>query len=302
MKKRNLILTLASVATIILMMVLMAGCGETSEEPEPTTTEAAAAAHSVSGIVDSLSQGNIEIYTQADEELTFNIENAEIDSPDGINPGDTATVEYTGEISGGDTSACTVTKVIDVAGATTTIEGVVESINDDNTVTISSNNKKYTFKASDVAKNGNVKKGENVKLTFAGVINGDDASHAYVKSMEAAKPSTEPTETTANSVTIKAVDETVWASTKVNVRAEASTSSDKIDTIKKGTKLTRTGVLSNGWSRVTYKDKDRYIASSYLTTKDPAKKNTKPTETKATETKATQTQTQSQTQTQKWCR
>ena len=296
MKRKNLLLTLAAVATVVLMALLMAGCGETSEEPEPTTE--AAAAHSVAGIVDELSGGQLQIYTQADEELNFNIENAEIVSEDGINPGDTATVEYTGEVVNGDTSGCQVQKVVDVAGAETTIEGVIESINSDSTVTITSNNKKYTFQKADVAaQNGKVKAGEAVKVTYAGVINGDDTSHAYVRSMSAAK-NTEPTETTANAVSVKAVNETVWASTQVNVRAEASTDSEKVGTIKKGTKLTRTGVLSNGWSRVTYKDKDRFIASSYLTTKDPAKATaTKATETKATETKATETKsTEEQTQ------
>ena len=296
MKRKILLLTLAAVATVVLMALLMAGCGETSEEPEPTTE--AAAAHSVAGIVDELSGGQLQIYTQADEELNFNIENAEIVSEDGINPGDTASVEYTGEVVNGDTSGCQVQKVVDVAGAETTIEGVIESINSDSTVTITSNNKKYTFQKADVAaQNGKVKAGEAVKVTYAGVINGDDTSHAYVRSMSAAK-NTEPTETTANAVSVKAVNETVWASTQVNVRAEASTDSEKVGTIKKGTKLTRTGVLSNGWSRVTYKDKDRFIASSYLTTKDPAKATTtKATETKATETKATETKsTEEQTQ------
>ena len=257
----------------ILMVFAFAACGSSSEpEPEPeTTTEAVDTDHHVSGLVENLENAQLSIFTEANQELTFNIENAEIESEDGIKAGDTATVEYTGKISNGDTSGCEVTRVVDIAAAETIIEGKVESIGDDNTVTISSNGKKYSFKTKD---KGSVKKGDTVRIKYAGVINGDDTSHAYVRTMEVAKETeTETaTETTKNSITIKAVDENVWASTEVNVRAEADTSSKKVGTIKKGTKLTRTGILSNGWSRVEYKGKDRYIASSYLTTKDPEKK------------------------------
>ena len=59
MRRKNLLLTLAAVATVVLMALLMAGCGETSEEPEPTT-EAAQSTHAVSGLVEDLSNGNPE--------------------------------------------------------------------------------------------------------------------------------------------------------------------------------------------------------------------------------------------------
>lgn len=279
----------------LMMVFAFAACGE-SEEPEPeTTTEAAATTHEVSGLVEELSNANLSIYTEADQHLTFNIENASIESEDGIKNGDTAIVEYEGKISNGDTSECEVLKVTDVAAVETTIEGKVESIGSDNTVTISSNGKQFTFKTD---KAGSVKTGATVKIKYAGVLEGEDTSHAYVRSMEVAQ-TTEATEATKGAVSIKAVDETVWATADVNVRADSSTDAKKVGTLKKGKKITRTGVLSNGWSRVKYDNQDCYIASSYLTLKDPAaKKETKATktETKATETKATESKTETKTE------
>ena len=285
---------LTALLLALMMVFAFAACGE-SEEPEPETTTEAAATHEVSGLVEDLSDANLAIYTEADQHLTFNIENASIESEDGIKNGDTAIVEYEGEISNGDTSECEVLKVTDVAAVETTIEGKVESVGSDNTVTISSNGKQFTFKTD---KASSVKTGSTVKIKYAGILEGEDTSHAYVRSMEVAE-TTEATEATKGAVSIKAVDETVWATADVNVRADSSTDAKKVGTLKKGKKITRTGVLSNGWSRVKYDNKDCYIASSYLTLKDPAaKKETKATktETKATETKATESKTETKTE------
>ena len=279
---------LTALLLALMMVFAFAACGE-SEEPEPETTTEAAATHEVSGLVEDLADANLSIYTEADQHLTFNIENASIESEDGIKNGDTAIVEYEGEISNGDTSECEVLKVTDVAAVETTIEGKVESVGSDNTVTISSNGKQFTFKTD---KASSVKTGSTVKIKYAGVLEGEDTSHAYVRSMEVAEK-TEATEATKGAVSIKAVDETVWATANVNIRADSSTDAKKVGTLKKGKKITRTGVLNNGWSRVKYDNKDCYIASSYLTLKDPAaKKETKATKTEAkTETKATKTET-----------
>ena len=188
----------------LMMVFAFAACGSSNEpEPEPeTTTEAADTMHHVSGLVESLNNAELSIYTEANEQLTFNIENADLNTEDAIRPGDTATVEYKGEISNGDTSGCSVLSVNDVPGAQTTIEGKVEAIDEGLDVTISSNGKNYTFDTANVeTKNGPVKTGETVKIKYAGIIEGSDTSHAYVKSMEVSKE-TEPTETTKNEITI----------------------------------------------------------------------------------------------------
>lgn len=62
------------------------------------------------------------------------------------------------------------------------------------------------------------------------------------------------------------VNETVYTTDRCNVRKSYSTSSDKITTLDKGTSLKRTGVASNGWSRVSYNGTTAYVSSQYLTT------------------------------------
>ena len=167
----------------VMMVFAFAACGSSGEpEPEPqpepeTTTEAVNTNHQVSGLVEDLQNAQLTIFTEANQELTFNIENAQIETEDGIKAGDTATVEYTGKVSNGDTSGCEVTRVVDVAAAVTIIEGKVKSIDNDNSVTISSNGKDYSFKTKNT---GSVKKGDTVKIKYAGVINGLDTSHVGI--------------------------------------------------------------------------------------------------------------------------
>ena len=62
------------------------------------------------------------------------------------------------------------------------------------------------------------------------------------------------------------VNETVYATTSVNVRASYSADSDKVGGLSTGASVTRTGVGDNGWSRIVYGDRAAYVNSSYLTT------------------------------------
>ena len=81
----------------------------------------------------------------------------------------------------------------------------------------------------------------------------------------------EPTEPkpTEPKVGIKEVNETVYATSTVNVRSGPGTSYEKLGQLAKGDKLTRTGICDNGWSRVVYNGKVAYVSSSYLTTTNP---------------------------------
>lgn len=65
------------------------------------------------------------------------------------------------------------------------------------------------------------------------------------------------------------VNETVYATTSVNVRSSYSTSSSVVGSLNEGDSVTRIGKGSNGWSRVTYNGQTAYINSDYLTTKKP---------------------------------
>ena len=70
--------------------------------------------------------------------------------------------------------------------------------------------------------------------------------------------------------TFRSVNQTVYATSEVNVRKSWSTSSAQLGRLQKGDSLKRTGIGSNGWSRVTYNGQTAYINSSYLTTKKPS--------------------------------
>lgn len=77
------------------------------------------------------------------------------------------------------------------------------------------------------------------------------------------------TPTTPEELTFTSVNETVYAKQTVNIRESYTTSSKILGSLQKGKEVTRTGVGSNGWSKVTYNGKTAYISSSYLTTTKP---------------------------------
>lgn len=87
------------------------------------------------------------------------------------------------------------------------------------------------------------------------------------------------TETTKNEETqeptFKSTNETVYSTGNVNVRKSYTADSDKIDSLTKGQKLTRTGVGDNGWSKVSYDGSVGYVKSSLLTTEEPKKSDDK---------------------------
>lgn len=66
------------------------------------------------------------------------------------------------------------------------------------------------------------------------------------------------------------VNETVYATTSVNVRSSYSADSDKVGSLSAGASATRTGVGDNGWSRIVYGDSVAYVSSDYLTTTKPS--------------------------------
>ena len=81
---------------------------------------------------------------------------------------------------------------------------------------------------------------------------------------------------TSSTPSFSSVNQTVYAKSSVNVRSSYSTSSSIIGSLSAGDSVTRTGVGSNGWSRVTYNGRTAYINSSYLTTEKPEEKEDEP--------------------------
>ena len=71
--------------------------------------------------------------------------------------------------------------------------------------------------------------------------------------------------------TFTEVNETVYVkgTNSVNVRSGPGTSYKNIGSLEKNASITRTGIGSNGWSRVSYNGQTAYISSSYLTTTKP---------------------------------
>lgn len=61
------------------------------------------------------------------------------------------------------------------------------------------------------------------------------------------------------------VSETLTATERVNVRASADTSAEKLGTVEKGEKVTRIGT-DGDWSIIEYKDAKGYIKTEYLST------------------------------------
>ncbi len=65
------------------------------------------------------------------------------------------------------------------------------------------------------------------------------------------------------------VNQTVYATSEANVRSSYSTSSSIIGSLKQGDSVKRTGVGSNGWSKVTYNGQTAYVSTDLLTTTKP---------------------------------
>lgn len=75
--------------------------------------------------------------------------------------------------------------------------------------------------------------------------------------------------------TFTEVNETVYATSSVNIRSSYSTSSNVVGSLDARDSVTRTGRGSNGWSRVSYNGQTAYISSNYLTTEKPEESNNK---------------------------
>lgn len=78
--------------------------------------------------------------------------------------------------------------------------------------------------------------------------------------------------------TFREVNETVYSTGSINVRASYSTSSSVVGSLSEGQSVTRTGIGSNGWSRVRYNGQTAYISSSLLTTTKPEEPENEPSD------------------------
>ena len=77
---------------------------------------------------------------------------------------------------------------------------------------------------------------------------------------------------TSSTPNFTSVNETVYATGSLNVRASWSTNSAVVGSLSEGQSVTRTGKGDNGWSRVTFNGSTAYIYSANLTTEKPEEK------------------------------
>lgn len=73
---------------------------------------------------------------------------------------------------------------------------------------------------------------------------------------------------TQEEIAFTEVNETVYATTNVNIRTAPSVDSESVGKLNKNKSVNRIA-SSNEWSKVLYNDKECYIASEYLTTEEP---------------------------------
>lgn len=107
--------------------------------------------------------------------------------------------------------------------------------------------------------------------TVSGVNGNCDLVVSYyeIKAQKAKNSSLRPNDTkapTTEKSEYKTVNETVTAKDYVNLRVEASTTAKVLGQLKNGETLQRTGIGSNGWSKLNFGGKTVYAISSYLTT------------------------------------
>ena len=110
-------------------------------------------------------------------------------------------------------------------------------------------------------------------VTIEGNKNGSTNEENNTKTEQPPKEE-EPKKTVEPTFTDK--NETVYVTnTSVNVRASYSSSSKLLGSLKKGESVTRTGISTNGWSKVSYNGSTAYIISTALSTTEPQKEEEK---------------------------
>lgn len=113
------------------------------------------------------------------------------------------------------------------------------------------------------------------------VWSADQAAAAKAAEEEAAKKAEEEKKAAEEEAAKKAEEEkkaaeaaaavTVYATDKVNVRADASETADKIGQLEKGAKTTRLEERADGWSRIDYSNGTQgYVKSEFLSTEAPS--------------------------------
>ena len=255
-----------------LLSILIAGCTK-KEKDKKDTEDTVIYKGEIEGTLLEFTGSEIGLQN-AKGEYRFDVSQAVIKTMN-MRSGDDLLVSYEGEIKGTDTSGVKVTSVEDLGNNNSGKEEkeAVGTLVDAtmNTVTIRQNDGTVlTFLTSNCEhdiKNG-LREGNWIVVTYIGEIQGTNTQNVAV--VKITDNDENKIEATKKKMNIKAVDETVYATAGVHIRASYSTTSDTIGSLAKGAPIRRTGVCDNGWSRVIYNNRDAFIYGDYLTATAPA--------------------------------
>lgn len=121
----------------------------------------------------------------------------------------------------------------------------------------------------------NAKVQGTVSISATGIVISDASSNEIENggskegSLTVSGGETTPTQNSTPTVNFKDASETVYTTSRCNIRESYSTDSKKLGTVNIATSLKRTGISDNGWSRIEYNGKTAYVSSEYLSTNMP---------------------------------
>lgn len=254
---------------VLTCSFLLTGC----KKEEPKTEVIVESEGQMNGVLVSF-EGKTLVTEEAGKEYNFDVSNAEIRTKN-MRAGDELVIYYEGKLKDTDTSNIKVTSVEDFGSndhqtekqAVGTLVNLTENTitirqNDGTELLFNSNNCKHEFK------NG-IREGNWIVVTYIGEINGTDNKNVTV--IKITDNDTNVVKKEQKKMKIKAVNETVYTTAGVHIRASYTTDSKVLGSLAKGDSVLRTGVCENGWSRVQYESKDAYIYGEYLSAKKPKK-------------------------------
>ncbi len=223
------------------------------------------------GSLKSFTDGVLVVTNSNGEDISFKITSKASFNCKNMLAGDNLVVSYEGSIVGTDTSKATVVSVDDKGESTVIQQEMVGTLEEYSTNSLklkTNDGDEYTFSivgAQQEYKNG-IESGNWIHVTYTGKINGTDTSG--VKVVKITDDSDNIKEEQAK-VTIKDIDEEVWATASVNVRDNYSTDANVLGVLAVNDEVTKTGECDNGWSQIRYNGNTGYVYGDYLTTTRP---------------------------------
>ena len=173
----------------------------------------------------------------------------------------TVTVKY----SDGTTSS---QKIVYMSGMSDFPNSVSFNAKASGTATVTASNIIISDSSSNAIENGGSKTGT------VNIVGANPAPTPDTTTTPAADNSNNNANAPANA-NFRGVNETVYATSKCNVRESYSTGSNKVGSLSAGSTVKRTGISDNGWSKVEFNGKTAYVSSQFLTTQKPADPTTK---------------------------